>query len=59
MLRITGKMRKRLVLDLSAALGLGTAAAFGYWYGVRIPAVRKEEAYYIKFAAQRAQANSE
>lgn len=32
MLRITGKMRKRLVLDLSAALGLGTAAAFGYWF---------------------------
>jgi cytochrome c oxidase subunit 7 len=28
---ITGKMRKRIILDLSAALGLGTAGAFAYW----------------------------
>ncbi|KAF8315363.1 hypothetical protein DL93DRAFT_2079107 [Clavulina sp. PMI_390] len=59
MLRVAGKMRKRLILDLSAALGLGTASAFAYWYGVRIPSVRQEEAFYIKYAAERAKANSE
>jgi len=47
------------MLDITAALGLGTAAAFGYWYGVRVPSVRQEEAYYIKVAAERAQANSQ
>lgn len=31
-LRITGKMRKRIILDLSASIGLGSAAAFAYWY---------------------------
>jgi cytochrome c oxidase subunit 7 len=28
---ITGKLRKRLILDITAALGLGTAAGYGYW----------------------------
>ena len=28
---ITGKLRKRLILDLTAALGLGTASGFAYW----------------------------
>jgi hypothetical protein len=28
---ITGKLRKRLILDLTVALGGGTAAAYGYW----------------------------
>lgn len=29
---ITGKLRKRLILDLSVALGGGTVAGYGYWY---------------------------
>lgn len=28
---ITGKLRKRLILDLSVALGGGTAVGYGYW----------------------------
>lgn len=28
---ITGKLRKRLILDLSVALGGGTALGYGYW----------------------------
>ena len=28
---ITGKLRKRLWLDLSSALGLGIAAGYAYW----------------------------
>jgi len=51
---VVGKLRKKLILDLSAAIGLGTAAGFGYWYWVKIPAVRREEAFYIKYTAERA-----
>lgn len=28
---ITGRLRKRLWLDLSVALGLGVASAYGFW----------------------------
>jgi cytochrome c oxidase subunit 7 len=28
---ITGKLRKRLILDLSVALGGGTALGYAYW----------------------------
>ncbi|KAG9010656.1 hypothetical protein FRB94_010133 [Tulasnella sp. JGI-2019a] len=34
---ITGKLRKRLILDLSVALGLGTAGGYAFWYGYHIP----------------------
>jgi len=51
---VVGKLRKRLILDLSAGIGLGTAAGFGYWYWVKVPTVRREEAFYIKYAAERA-----
>ncbi|KAF9512652.1 hypothetical protein BS47DRAFT_1345094 [Hydnum rufescens UP504] len=53
---ITGKLRKRLILDLTSALGLGTASSFAYWYGVKLPSVRREEAFYIKYNAERAAA---
>jgi hypothetical protein len=29
---ITGKLRKRLLVDLSTALGFGIAAGYAYWY---------------------------
>ncbi|KAF8317766.1 uncharacterized protein EI90DRAFT_3158694 [Cantharellus anzutake] len=53
---IVGKLRKRLIVDLTAGIGLGTASAFGYWYWVKVPAVRREEAFYIKYTADRAAA---
>jgi hypothetical protein len=28
---ITGRLRKRLLLDLSSALGLGVAVGYAYW----------------------------
>ncbi|KNZ54833.1 cytochrome c oxidase subunit 7A [Puccinia sorghi] len=34
---ITGKLRKRILLDLSVSLGLGTAAAYTWWYGYHVP----------------------
>ncbi|KAF8605829.1 cytochrome-c oxidase subunit VIIa [Ceratobasidium sp. AG-I] len=49
---ITGKLRKRIIFDITAALGLGTAAGYGYWYGVRLPAVRQREEFYAKLAQQ-------
>ncbi|KAG9098312.1 hypothetical protein FS749_004122 [Ceratobasidium sp. UAMH 11750] len=49
---ITGKLRKRLILDLSAALGLGVAAGYGYWYGIHLPSVRHREQFYVKLAQQ-------
>ncbi|KAI9458102.1 hypothetical protein F5148DRAFT_1221109 [Russula earlei] len=33
---ITGKLRKRLWLDLSCALGLGISTAYAYWYGIHL-----------------------
>ncbi|KAG8935980.1 hypothetical protein FRC02_005176 [Tulasnella sp. 418] len=49
---ITGKLRKRLILDLSVGLGLGTAAGFAFWYGYHIPSVRTREAFYAKLEAE-------
>ncbi|KAH7335454.1 cytochrome-c oxidase subunit VIIa [Rhizoctonia solani] len=47
---ITGKFRKRLMLDIFAALGLGVSAGYGYWYGWHMPAVRHREEFYRKLA---------
>ncbi|KLO12701.1 hypothetical protein SCHPADRAFT_904850 [Schizopora paradoxa] len=33
---ITGKLRKRLWMDLSLALGLGISAGYTYWYGFHL-----------------------
>ncbi|CAG8579402.1 9169_t:CDS:1, partial [Dentiscutata heterogama] len=49
---ITGKLRKRLIFDISAALGLGTVSAYAYWYGIHIPAVRKRDFFYAKLAQE-------
>ncbi|GHJ88455.1 hypothetical protein NliqN6_4857 [Naganishia liquefaciens] len=46
---IIGKFRKRLILDLSVAIGLGTAAGYGYWYGVHLPNARVRDLYYLKY----------
>ncbi|EPQ27051.1 uncharacterized protein PFL1_05335 [Pseudozyma flocculosa PF-1] len=51
---ITGKLRKRLILDLSVALGGGVALGYGYWYGVHIPSVQRRDAFYAKLQAQQA-----
>ncbi|PWN20063.1 cytochrome-c oxidase, subunit VIIa [Microstroma glucosiphilum] len=52
---ITGKLRKRLILDLSVALGGGTALGYGYWYGVHLPSVQRRDAYYAKLQASQNQ----
>ncbi|PWN54325.1 hypothetical protein IE53DRAFT_372558 [Violaceomyces palustris] len=52
---ITGKLRKRLILDLSIALGGGTVLGYGYWYGVHIPSVQRRDAFYAKYQAERSE----
>ncbi|CAO1616415.1 unnamed protein product [Sympodiomycopsis kandeliae] len=54
---ITGKLRKRLILDLSVALGGGTALAYAYWYGVHVPSVQRRDNYYAKLQQQQKEAN--
>ncbi|CAO1631315.1 unnamed protein product [Jaminaea pallidilutea] len=53
---ITGKLRKRLILDLSVAMGGGVAAAYAYWYGLHLPSVQRRDNYYAKLQAERANA---
>ncbi|KAH9995396.1 cytochrome-c oxidase subunit VIIa [Russula compacta] len=50
---ITGKLRKRLWLDLSCGLGLGIAGAYAYWYGSHLKAVERQEAFYLKLERQK------
>jgi len=45
---ITGKLRKRLWVDFSTALGLGTAGAYVYWYQFHLKHVARQEALYLK-----------
>ncbi|RIB26050.1 hypothetical protein C2G38_1955540 [Gigaspora rosea] len=52
---ITGILRKRLIFDISAGLGLGLACSYAYWYGVHIPSVRKRDAFYAKLAQEKSQ----
>ncbi|KAF2458553.1 hypothetical protein BDY21DRAFT_340559 [Lineolata rhizophorae] len=51
---ITGMLRRGLVLDISVALGLGTAAGYAWWYGYHIPLVRKRDLFYSKIEEERA-----
>ncbi|KAG6335835.1 hypothetical protein ID866_3249 [Astraeus odoratus] len=51
---ITGRLRKRLWLDLSVALGLGVTSAYGFWYGLHLKSVQRQEEFYLKLERNRA-----
>ncbi|KAF2477164.1 cytochrome c oxidase family protein-like protein [Lindgomyces ingoldianus] len=53
---IVGMLRRAAVLDISVALGLGTAAGYGFWYGYHVPSVRHRDAFYQKIEDERAAA---
>ncbi|KAA1135301.1 hypothetical protein PGTUg99_005456 [Puccinia graminis f. sp. tritici] len=55
---ITGKLRKRILLDLSVSLGLGTAAAYTWWYGYHVPKMRHQQNVYAKINSTRAEQES-
>ncbi|KAF9266945.1 cytochrome-c oxidase, subunit VIIa [Marasmius fiardii PR-910] len=50
---ITGKLRKRFFVDLTSALGLGTAAAYAWWYGYHLKSVARQEQYYLKLEQEK------
>ncbi|KAH9000337.1 COX7A, subunit VIIa of cytochrome c oxidase [Lactarius hengduanensis] len=50
---ITGKLRKRLWLDLSCAFGFGISSAYAYWYGIHLKSVQRQEEFYLKLERQR------
>ncbi|KAF9466105.1 cytochrome-c oxidase subunit VIIa [Collybia nuda] len=53
---ITGMLRKRFWLDISCAIGLGTASGYAYWYGIHLRDLERQENYYIKLERERAAA---
>ncbi|OAV89063.1 hypothetical protein PTTG_28828 [Puccinia triticina 1-1 BBBD Race 1] len=55
---ITGKLRKRILLDLSVSLGLGTAAAYTWWYGYHVPKMRHQQNVYARINSTRAEQES-
>ncbi|ESK96530.1 cytochrome c oxidase family protein [Moniliophthora roreri MCA 2997] len=50
---ITGKLRKRFLVDISCALGLGTSAAYAFWYGYHLKAVERQEQFYLKLEKEK------
>ncbi|TFK62998.1 cytochrome-c oxidase subunit VIIa [Pluteus cervinus] len=53
---ITGQLRKRFWVDVTCALGLGISSGYAYWYGVHLPALERQETFYVKLEQERAKA---
>ncbi|OCF57569.1 cytochrome c oxidase subunit 7 [Kwoniella mangroviensis CBS 10435] len=51
---VVGKLRKRLITDLTAAIGLGTASGYVFWYTVHLPMMKKRDDYYLKLEQAKA-----
>jgi len=51
---ITGQLRRRILIDIGGGLTAGLACAYGYWYGIHLPAVHKREQFYLKLEKERA-----
>ncbi|GAB5592572.1 hypothetical protein Unana1_07472 [Umbelopsis nana] len=50
---ITGKLRKRFILDVSVALGLGFTGGYAWWNLYHIPNVQRRDAFYAKLEANK------
>ncbi|CAD6572018.1 MAG: hypothetical protein TREMPRED_000436 [Tremellales sp. Tagirdzhanova-0007] len=50
---IVGKLRRKLIADLSIAMGLGVSCGYLYWYSVHIPAMKKRDDFYLKYEAKK------
>nr|ODN91691.1 cytochrome c oxidase subunit 7 [Cryptococcus depauperatus CBS 7855] len=45
---VVGKLRKRLITDLTAAIGLGIAGGYTYWYTCHLPSIKTRDDYYLR-----------
>lgn len=45
---VVGKLRKRLITDLTASIGIGLAGAYTFWYTVHLPMVKRRDDYYLR-----------
>lgn len=50
---ITGRLRKRMIFDLSASMTLGLIGGYSWWYFYHLPYIRRRDAYYAKLEAQK------
>ncbi|VEU19889.1 DEKNAAC100578 [Brettanomyces naardenensis] len=50
---IKGFMAKRVIVDITTGLTLGTAVASYFWFGFHKPMVSKREKYYADIAAKK------
>ncbi|KAG2177568.1 hypothetical protein INT44_008080, partial [Umbelopsis vinacea] len=50
---IAGKLRKRLILDISVSLGLGITGGYAWWNLHHIPNVQRRDAFYAKLEANK------
>jgi len=50
---IVGKLRKRMILDLSLGIGLGISGAYAFWYGFHLPKVERRENFYLKLEKEK------
>jgi len=50
---IVGKLRKRMILDLSLGIGLGVSGAYAYWYGFHLKKVERRENFYLKLEKEK------
>ncbi|KAG2185935.1 hypothetical protein INT43_002373 [Umbelopsis isabellina] len=50
---IAGKLRKRLILDISVSLGLGLTGGYAWWNLYHIPSVQRRDAFYAKLEANK------
>ncbi|KAJ1970026.1 Cytochrome c oxidase subunit 7A [Dispira parvispora] len=48
---ITGKLRRTIMFDLVAGIGIGVAFGYYFWYGPHNGTLRKYDSYYAKLNA--------
>ncbi|CAD6588037.1 MAG: hypothetical protein CYPHOPRED_004224 [Cyphobasidiales sp. Tagirdzhanova-0007] len=52
---VTGKLRKRLILDLSASMGIGVAAAYAWWFGWHVTKIQQRDNWYLQYEKKKAE----
>jgi cytochrome c oxidase subunit 7 len=50
---ITGQLKRRIAVDISTSLVLGTAAAYAYWYSWHVPKMQRINGFYSELEAKK------